>query len=221
MKHKKIGIYSFTNIVNSKIYIGSSNDLDRRWNDHLDDLRNGSHSNDYLQNEWFEYGECNFDIEWLIKCAEEELICWETFYINEYKTMDREFGYNLISPDRKIISEKTKNKMSLSHIGQTAWNKGHTILDEDQEKEVVKLLETHNTLKCIADRFGVSESLIHKIKKKRDKGKFKIGSKKLNISQAKEIRTKYNEGMSQRKLSYIFGVSQITISRVCRGIGYE
>jgi hypothetical protein len=57
------GIYKITNIVNGKIYIGSSIDIKNRWWSHKDDLEHGTHCNTHLQNAWKVYGEDSFKFE--------------------------------------------------------------------------------------------------------------------------------------------------------------
>jgi group I intron endonuclease len=58
---KTMGIYKIFNKVNNKYYIGSSNNIKRRWRDHKKMLRGNRHDNIYLQNSWNKYGENNFD----------------------------------------------------------------------------------------------------------------------------------------------------------------
>lgn len=42
------GVYSITNKINSKKYIGSSKDIYRRWLEHTNLLNKGKHENNYL-----------------------------------------------------------------------------------------------------------------------------------------------------------------------------
>ena len=44
------GIYSITNQVNGKIYIGQSINIFARWKNHLTGLYGGYHTNKHLQN---------------------------------------------------------------------------------------------------------------------------------------------------------------------------
>ena len=57
------GIYKITNNVNGKFYIGSSQNISRRWYDHKRELRIQKHHNKYLQRAWNKYGEENFSFE--------------------------------------------------------------------------------------------------------------------------------------------------------------
>lgn len=57
------GVYKITCIVNSKIYIGSANDILKRKIKHWASLRGNYHENRYLQNAWNKHGENNFIFE--------------------------------------------------------------------------------------------------------------------------------------------------------------
>jgi group I intron endonuclease len=57
------GIYQIKNVKNGKLYIGSSIQIEIRWQDHLRDLRNNKHCNKHLQNAFNCYGEENFLFE--------------------------------------------------------------------------------------------------------------------------------------------------------------
>ena len=58
-----VGIYQIKNTKNGKIYIGSSIQIQIRWQDHLRDLRNNKHCNKHLQHAYNLYGEENFCFE--------------------------------------------------------------------------------------------------------------------------------------------------------------
>lgn len=57
------GIYKITNKVNGKFYIGSSNNIRKRWRHHKSNLKNGSHINIHLQRSYNKYGEESFSYE--------------------------------------------------------------------------------------------------------------------------------------------------------------
>lgn len=58
------GIYEIRCTANGVRYIGSATDIDRRWGEHLRELRGGRHANDRLQKAWRKYGEAAF--EWTL-----------------------------------------------------------------------------------------------------------------------------------------------------------
>lgn len=62
--NKVSGIYTITNRVTGKLYIGESLDIYRRWHDeHIPQLRKNRHYNKGLQNDFNKYGEENFSFE--------------------------------------------------------------------------------------------------------------------------------------------------------------
>jgi len=116
------GIYKITNIINNKIYVGSTvSKFNRRWNCHKSTLRRNIHKNKYLQRAWNKYGESNFifeiveDIQIPTRVI---LIEREIFYKNklgaEYNIapIDRPLG--IINVGRKH-TEETKKRMKESH----------------------------------------------------------------------------------------------------------
>ena len=58
-----LGIYKITNKVNGKFYIGSSNNIKRRWKYHKSNLRSGTHDNIHMQRSYDKHGEENFSYE--------------------------------------------------------------------------------------------------------------------------------------------------------------
>ena len=114
-----IGIYKITNKINNKSYIGQSIDIEDRLRHHKSSLKHNRHENLYLQNAWNKYGENNFTFEILIECNEDMLDNLEKHYIQLYKTMNENFGYNFESGGNlnKHISEASRKKMSESKKG--------------------------------------------------------------------------------------------------------
>lgn len=69
---QKAGVFRVTNMVNGKIFIDSSVNLDKIWNRHRVELNFGNHRNVDLQNDWKQFGEPNFKFEILSEIQEEE-----------------------------------------------------------------------------------------------------------------------------------------------------
>lgn len=141
------GIYMILNIINNKMYIGSSKNVKRRLQEHKRELRKGIHINKHLQNAWNKYGEENFlfkEIEsidttlnnnFLLKDLRE----LETKYIKLFCTSDTEFGYNIIpggvgGDDNIVIPDEVREKISKSNKGKLAWNKGIPMSELQREK---------------------------------------------------------------------------------------
>ena len=82
------GIYKITNLVNSKVYIGASKNVERRWSEHRRSVKSPIHS------ELEAYGLDNFKFEVLLECPEDMLCQWERDMIALYDADDPEKGYN-------------------------------------------------------------------------------------------------------------------------------
>lgn len=117
----KSGIYTITNQINGKIYIGCATDLYRRRYDHFESLRRGIHKNEVLQQAYNKYGEENLIYEVLVRCPKEFLASEEHYWANLLNVHHRDFGYNRrpTHPYGKVVNtEEMKQKMRLSHIGK-------------------------------------------------------------------------------------------------------
>ena len=90
------GIYKIINIINNKIYIGSSVNLYKRKKEHFNKLKKNIHKNIHLQSSYNKYGEENFIFE-IIEYIEDKylLIGREQYWINEFKSYNRDNGYNI------------------------------------------------------------------------------------------------------------------------------
>ena len=88
------GIYMIQNLVNFKIYIGQSVNIEDRWGDHKYELNKGYHHNKHLQKSWRKYGQENFEFTIICECDESQLNTMEEYYIFELMTYDPDFGYN-------------------------------------------------------------------------------------------------------------------------------
>ena len=89
------GIYMITNIINGKIYVGSSIDIKTRIMKHKYMLRRNKHVNQYLQSSFNKHSENSFIFEKLENCEFNDLIERENHYINKFNSNNLEFGYNL------------------------------------------------------------------------------------------------------------------------------
>lgn len=87
-------IYKIQNIVNHKVYIGLTNNIQRRKNRHFSDLRNNRHDNKFLQQEYNIYGltKFTFSIEFQGEVSYEEISKKEEYFIEYYDSYKN--GYN-------------------------------------------------------------------------------------------------------------------------------
>ncbi len=158
----KTGIYSITNVLNNKRYIGYSCNIERRFRKHKNDLRRSKHHSIHLQNSWNEYGESYFIFEVIEECDKEDLCSREDYWVRYFSSLSNDKGYNIRPTDPNIktgliaeetrlkiiiaatgrpsplkgvsMTKETKEKLSLSLKGRTAPNKGRKWSDQQREK---------------------------------------------------------------------------------------
>lgn len=200
------GVYQIKNVVNDKIYVGSAIDIDYRWSKHVYDLKNDRHHNIHLQRAWSKYGEDKFvfEILELTEKKKEMILEKEQFWMNKTKCFERHYGYNIYKNPRsplgikrsrafreklskiaqaRVVSEETKEKISLSMRGEKNhfFGKNHTEeskkkmgrrgeehfkakLNWDMVREVRARYSVGNiTLRELGDEYGVHNSQISRI----------------------------------------------------------
>lgn len=143
-----IGIYSITNIINGKKYIGKSKNIKSRWSHHKGSLRRGKHDNNYLQNSWSKYGEDNFKFEILyVTQDEKQLNEKEIYYIKKYKTLNSNFGYNIRSGgEGGYMGESSKIKLR-----KAMKDNGRAFFTDEQARHIKMMLW------CLMDRNEIAK----------------------------------------------------------------
>lgn len=163
-------IYSITNSINNKMYIGSAKDFEQRKMKHLSLLRLNKHPNIHLQRAFNLSGESNFSFDIVELCSEEDLIIREQYYIDL-------FGYdNLYNICRiagntlgRKLSEDAKSRISNANKGNKAWlgkrhnqvtknvisnkkTKYHFVVQSNKDKNVIG---TYSSVNDAADKTGI------------------------------------------------------------------
>lgn len=132
-------IYSITNKINNKKYIGVTKDLDTRKRKHFWELKNNRHSNEKLQRDYNIFGASAFEVEILeeLKYAtKKEGFKKEVFYIGKYNSCDD--GYNMSygadGSNLSQITDDTREKHRQKMLGNTYWlGRKHT---EETKKKI-------------------------------------------------------------------------------------
>jgi group I intron endonuclease len=78
-------VYSITNTVNGKRYIGSCTDTAIRWKNHRSTLRRGKHHNCHLQASYNKHGHDAFEYEVLIVCDADARHAMEEMAFNVFR----------------------------------------------------------------------------------------------------------------------------------------
>lgn len=123
------GVYKIVCKTSGRFYVGSSKNLNERWNTHLCNLRGNKHINRHLQSSFNKYGEDSFVFETLEECDVDNLFDREQFYIDSLDACSVGFnigrsscgGDNISNnPNKNDIVKRIKNKIleNLSNMSE-------------------------------------------------------------------------------------------------------
>lgn len=123
--HKKYYVYSFTNEINGKVYIGKTDNIDRRFRVH----KSANGDCPLFHNAIKKYGISSFKLDVVDSFdTEEQAFNAEKMLIEKLKTNNRDFGYNLTEGGDGMSGHKhtdeSKMKMSQALKGKIPANKG-------------------------------------------------------------------------------------------------
>lgn len=145
------GIYQIRNLVNNKIYVGSTVNFEWRKFQHFESLNGNCHHSKKLQHSFNKHREENFIFEIIESIQDKQkLIEREQFYFDLLKPdynmcpiAGSSLGYKHSDNDKQIMSvlafQRAKNpeyikKLSIAHIGKIPANKGKKTSDEIRKK---------------------------------------------------------------------------------------
>ncbi len=218
-------IYSITNSINNKKYIGQTTNVSRRFKEHL-----YNRNNHPLYNSINKYGIKNFKFEIIDNAFTlDELNNKEIYYILQYNTTDRNFGYNLESGGKNSIpSIETIEKMSKSHLGikQTvSWVDKRIAIAGSKDAKKYGNIKTTNEKQYLSEnspKYWQGKTRNDETKEKISKTKLLRGfSDKQKEANCKKVyktnlTTKIIETFNTTKLASISeNCNQSTISRWC------
>lgn len=222
---KVAGVYQIKNIVNGHIYIGSSYDVKKRWNEHRRALMQGTHHSAYLQNAWNKYGEANFTftVLELVEDRDERLKAEQMFLDTVHPEYN--IAMNAVAPAQGVpVSEETRRKISEAGKGRvfteehkrkiSEGNKGKTVSEEARQKmseakigkpngwlgkhvsdETKRKLSVINTGRVFSEERNRKISEAHMGHKHSDETKRKIGESNKGKIITEEQRRKLSESL--------------------------
>lgn len=210
---KIIGVYKITNIVNNKVYIGSSINMKKRSNEHFCMLKNGNHHSSKLQKAYNKYGKQSFIFELIEECDKNIITEREQYWLNELDSYNN--GYNCTLNVEKFMlgkkhSDETKNKMRKKH-------KSFSIPLENRrfgEKNSMYGVKRSDRIRKILDKTGTKHSTESKKKMSNSRLCNTNSRKKIILSNLNgEILKKYE---SLTKASEDLGIKLYVISNILR-----
>lgn len=84
------GIYTITNLITGRVYIGSAVNIFKRWAAHKGLLNKNKHHCKHLQHVWNKYGFDNFEFNVIFECHKSQVAFYEQFR-KEYKAPNLAF----------------------------------------------------------------------------------------------------------------------------------
>lgn len=151
--------------MNNKIYYGSSNNCNHRWNQHRSLLNKNKHKNQHLQNSWNLYGSSSFKFNIVKNLSIDLLKETEQQYLDIVKLTPNMFyniGYDSHCPTRGLaMSQEHKDKISHANKGKLkpTRSKEHR---ENISKSILGKLKSNEHKKNISiARKGIKFSIKH------------------------------------------------------------
>jgi group I intron endonuclease len=142
-----IGIYCIKNILNNKIYIGSSVNIIDRWYTHKTRLRYNRHENKYLQKSWNKYGEQSFIFEVIEETNLKYLKEKEEYYIKKHDCCNKKIGFNMCKTSFHSRLGLKNSKLHNERIGNA--NRGRKMLPEFVEANRLRNIGRKHTQETI------------------------------------------------------------------------
>ena len=192
-------IYKIQNRVNSKIYVGSTQNIQERWDYHKRQLRNDRHGNIHLQNAFNKYGVDSFEFSVIEEVKDiENLIDREQYYMDnlepEYNMIPKANRSEMSEEIKRKISESLKDNGKFRGENNPFFGKTHS---EETKREMSKARKGREVSK--ETRKKISESL--KGRELSEEHKKKISASEEGKEISEETRRKISKANSGRELS--------------------
>ena len=160
---KKVGIYCICNLVNNRQYIGSTNNMWRRFTEHRRHLKSGIHGNAFLQNDYNKCGKEAFAFFILEECKLSNCLELEQQWLDiVWDNKQQCYNIDCVAGARtnSVVSEETKRKISLAKKGkktgpcsalrreairQATMGKHHLLSPAGKQRMIMSKQKTYNT----------------------------------------------------------------------------
>lgn len=236
---KSSGIYIIESTLSSKVYIGSSKNINKRVYAHYYFLTKNKHHSKRLQTFINKHGYSSIVVRVLEECVEDNLFDREQYWMDKYNSYIDGFNGTpeARSHKNKKISEEHRLAISQANKGrkkslQAMKSFYDNCLPASQSKEanrkrshsskgkkmsedsIVKRLETVKRNGGIKKTERQREKASDTMKRLHEQGLLKRKSFKLTDNQIAEIRVKSSEGFLGKDLAKEYGVNGSVISRI-------
>lgn len=189
-------IYIIECTKNNKVYIGQTQSIKTRKNDHFGKLRRNEHHNPYLQEDYNKYGANSFRMIVLEQCeSKEKALMQETKYIENYGGIECDSIYNC----KDMYHNNNKMRENLKETAKNSKNYGMRgkHLSEQQKKYLSEIRTGSKS----------SKETCEKISK---------ANKKYSDDFIEMLRDKYEELGSYEAVAKVFNLNRNVVSRLCR-----
>ena len=218
-------IYKIENLLNHKIYIGLTNNIQRRKNRHFSDLKRNVHDNKFLQKEYNLYKEDNFsfDVIYSGEISYKEISNKEVEFIIAYDSYHN--GYN---------------QNSGGNFGPS--NGGSQLIKKDVFNILAIIEFSSRPGQVLSEIFGISRATVSRIKLGKSHDEFFNEYNKKTLEERKQIFEEFSKEIdfeerkanstiikSKRKLSeeqvhcilYNYENKQITLNELARRLNIK
>ena len=129
------GVYKIVNLATSKCYVGQSLRMKKRISEHFRLLKNGTHSNQKLQNAFNKYGEASFKWEIEALCEDpEDMDMVEEAFITGEASFDEPTFYNISDFAKAPMRGRLHTLESKQKIRDSKAKNPHKITEEYRKK---------------------------------------------------------------------------------------
>lgn len=213
------GIYTITNLIDNKMYLGYTKSFESRSRQHFSELNRGNHPNIHLQRAYNKHGKENFKFEILEECSEYFLASSEHYWATILKVNDPRFGYNT-----KPTHPEGCSRHSLESIkkGVETWKSRGSVRKSWRMTDEQRANVSRSKMGSANPRFGVPHSENHKnhiSKIMKEKGTWRkaADATKIPILQMLDDGTVVKEWPSATDAARYYGSRPTCIRRVITG----
>lgn len=165
----KYFVYAIENIVNGKLYIGVSNNPDRRYKEHLHRL-NRAYGCPKLGNALIHYGTNNFCLRTVYCGNKDNCLAMEVYLIKELNTLTEGYNASEGGEGSDRLTPWNKGTVGICKPNTTSFKCGGNIGEKHPRSKLtdadrLSIYERHiqkEKATALALEFGVAESTIHR-----------------------------------------------------------